>query len=232
VHNPESSESETRPYGRRAFLGLLAGGVTAFAWAGPVSRVLSPLTSSFSQLSANLLPLGGWRIYTITGVMPDLDAAQWRLRVDGLVERPATFTLAQLQALPRAEQTSTFHCVTGWTVKDVHWSGIRFQDLLAHVKPLPHAQALRFVSAERPYEDSLTLAQALEPDAMLAFGMDRRPLTRPHGAPARVVIPRMYGYKGVKWLERIELVAAQPSGYWEGLGYDQDAWVGRSNGHS
>src|SRR5262249_11466651 len=87
VHDAETSE--TRPYGRRAFLGLLAGGVTAFAWAGPVSRVLSPLTSSFSQLTANLLPLGGWRIYTITGVMPDLDAAQWRLRIDGLVERPA-----------------------------------------------------------------------------------------------------------------------------------------------
>jgi DMSO/TMAO reductase YedYZ molybdopterin-dependent catalytic subunit len=227
---PETSDSGTRPYGRRAFLGLLAGGVSAFAWAGPVSRVLSPLTSSFSQLTANLLPLGGWRIYTITGVMPDLDAAAWRLRVDGLVERPATFSLAQLQALPRAEQDSTFHCVTGWTIDRVHWSGVRFRDLLAQVRPLPEARALRFVSAERPYEDSLTLAQSLERDAMLAFGMDHKPLTRPHGAPARVVIPQMYGYKGVKWLERIELVAEQPEGYWERLGYDQDAWVGRSNG--
>jgi DMSO/TMAO reductase YedYZ molybdopterin-dependent catalytic subunit len=162
--------------------------------------------------------------------MPDLDAAQWRLRIDGLVERPATFSLARLQALPRAEQTSTFHCVTGWTVEHVHWSGVRFHDLLAQVKPLPQAYALRFVSAERPYEDSLTLAQALEPDAMLAFGMDHKPLTRPHGAPARVVIPRMYGYKGVKWLQRIELVGKQPEGYWERLGYDQDAWVGHSNG--
>jgi len=231
VPSPDTPPPDTRPYGRRAFLGLIAGGLTAFAWAGPVSRVLSPLTSSVSQVTANLLPLRGWRIYTITGVMPDLDAAQWRLRVDGLVERPTTFSLSQLGAMPRAEQTSTFHCGAGWTVQDVHWSGIRFGDLLAHVKPLPDARALRFVSAERPYEDSLTLAQALEPDAMLAFGMDHRPLTRPHGAPARVVIPQMYGYKGVKWLDRIELVGAQPEGYWEGLGYDQDAWVGRSNGY-
>jgi DMSO/TMAO reductase YedYZ molybdopterin-dependent catalytic subunit len=229
VQSPESPP-ETRPYGRRAFLGLLAGGLSAFAWAGPVSRALSPLTSSVSQLSANLVPLGGWRIYTITGVMPDIDAARWSLRVDGLVERPSTFTLADLQRLPRAEQTSTFHCVTGWTVKDVHWSGIRFKDLLAQVGPLPSAHALKFVSAEHPYQDSLTLPQALEPDVLLAFGMDRAPLTRPHGAPARVVIPRMYGYKGVKWLERIEVVAKQPEGYWEGLGYDQDAWVGHSNG--
>jgi DMSO/TMAO reductase YedYZ molybdopterin-dependent catalytic subunit len=227
----DATDPEARPYGRRAFLGLLAGGLSAFAWAGPVSRVLSPVTSSFSQLGANLLPLGGWRIYTITGVMPDIDAARWRLRVDGLVERPASFSLAQLQALPRAEQVSTFHCVTGWTVKGVHWSWVRFADLLAAVKPLSTARALRFVSAEKPYEDSLTLGQALAPDAMLAFGMDRAPLSRPHGAPARVVIPQMYGYKGVKWLERIELVDAQPEGYWEGLGYDQNAWVGHSNGH-
>jgi DMSO/TMAO reductase YedYZ molybdopterin-dependent catalytic subunit len=120
--------------------------------------------------------------------------------------------------------------VTGWTVKDVHWSGVRFRDLLAAVGPLPRAHALRFVSAERPYTESLTLAQALDGDVMLAFGMDHQPLSRPHGAPARVVIPKMYGYKGVKWLERIELVAAPPEGYWEGLGYDRDAWVGHSNG--
>lgn len=223
-------DPDVRRYGRRAFVGLVAGGLSAYAWAGPVSRVVSPVTAAFAQLGANLLPLGGWRIYTITGVMPDLDPARWSLRVDGLVERPASFSLARLHALPRAEQVSTFHCVTGWTVKDVHWSGVRFRDLLAEVKPLPAARAIRFVSAERPYEDSLTLEQALTPDTMLAFGMDGAPLSRPHGAPARVVIPRMYGYKGVKWLDRIELVSAQPEGYWEGLGYDQNAWVGRSNG--
>jgi hypothetical protein len=55
-------EPEARPIGRRAFLGLLLGGVSAFAWASPASRILSPVTSSFSQLGANLLPLGGWRI--------------------------------------------------------------------------------------------------------------------------------------------------------------------------
>ena len=224
-------DSETRPIGRRAFLGLLLGGVSAFAWAGPASRVLSPLTSGFSQLGADLLPLGGWRIYTITGVMPDLDAARWRLRIDGLVRRPRQLSLADLQALPRAEQVSTFHCVTGWTVDDVRWAGVRFRDLLAQVKPLPAAHSIRFVSAEVPYVDSLTVDQALLPDSMLAYEMQGQPLSRPHGAPARVVIPRMYGYKGVKWLQRMELVADRaPGGYWESLGYDRNAWVGHSNG--
>jgi DMSO/TMAO reductase YedYZ molybdopterin-dependent catalytic subunit len=61
--------------------------------------------------------------------------------------------------------------------------------------------------------------------------MDGRPLAREHGAPVRVVIPKMYGYKNVKWVERIELLDKPVNGFWEGLGYDRDAWVGRSNGH-
>jgi DMSO/TMAO reductase YedYZ molybdopterin-dependent catalytic subunit len=223
------SEAESRPYGRRAFLALVGGGLSAFFWAGPASRAFSPLTSQFSQLGADLLPVGGWRIYTITGTMPDIDPSAWTLRIEGLVRKPRTLTLADLKALPQAEQVSTFHCVTGWSVKNVHWTGVRFHDLLGLVDPLPEAHAIRFVSAEEPYVDSLTIEQALLPDAMVAFDQDRRPLTRAHGAPARVVIPEMYGYKGVKWLNRMELVAKQPVGYWEQLGYDQDAWVGRSN---
>jgi len=220
--------SEYRPYGRRAFLALVAGGLSAFWWAGPASRILSPLTSQFSELAADLLPVGGWRIYTITGTMPDIDPSSWSLRIDGLVRRPRTLTLADLRALPRAEQVSTFHCVTGWTVKNVRWAGVRFRDLLDLVEPLPAAHAIRFVSAERPYVDSLTVDQALLPDVMVAYEMGEGALSRPHGAPARVVIPEMYGYKGVKWLVRMELVERQPTGYWAGLGYDQDAWVGRS----
>ena len=227
-----SNDADARPYGRRAFLGLLAAGLTSFAWAGPASRIFAPVTSQFSQLVGDLLPVGGWRIYTISGSMPLFDPATWRLEIAGLVRRPRTLTYADLLALPRAEQISTFHCVTGWTVKDVHWAGVRFADLLALAEPLPGARAIRFVSMEEPYTDSLTLRQATLPDAMLAYELDGKPLTRAHGSPARVVIPEMYGYKGVKWLTRMELVASQPTGYWEGLGYDQNAWVGRSNGYS
>jgi DMSO/TMAO reductase YedYZ molybdopterin-dependent catalytic subunit len=112
----------------------------------------------------------------------------------------------------------------------VHWRGVRFKDLLARAAPTERAHALRFISAERPYEDSLTLGQASLADAMLAYEMDGRPLEREHGAPARVVIPEMYGYKNVKWVERIEVVAKAVDGFWERLGYDRNAWVGHSNG--
>jgi DMSO/TMAO reductase YedYZ molybdopterin-dependent catalytic subunit len=225
------SDPDPRPIGRRAFLLLTAGGLTSFAWAGWASRVFSPVTSQFTQLVADVLPVGGWRIYTISGSMPTFDESTWRLEIGGLVKRPRSLSYAELLGLPRAEQVSTFHCVTGWTVENVHWAGVRFEHLLDLVEPLPGAHAIRFVSLEQPYNDSLTLEQVRLKDVMLAYELDGQPLSRPHGSPARVVIPEMYGYKGVKWLTRMELVAARPQGYWEGLGYDQNAWVGRSNGY-
>jgi DMSO/TMAO reductase YedYZ molybdopterin-dependent catalytic subunit len=84
---------------------------------------------------------------------------------------------------------------------------------------------------EVPYIDYLTLPQASLHDVMLAYEMDGRPLPREHGAPVRLVIPEMYGYKNVKWLQRIDVVPRTAQGYWEDLGYDRDAWVGRSNGY-
>jgi len=226
------SDTADRHYGRGAFLLLLGGGLSSLAWGTKASGVLSPLTSAFSQLVGNIFPVGGWRIYTISGSMPIFDPKTWRLEIGGLVKKPRSFTYDELLALPRAHQVNDFHCVTGWTVRNVRWSGVRFSHLLDQVEPLPQAKAIRFVSLEQPYNDSLSLGQLHLPDVMLALEMDGEPLTRPHGSPARVVIPEMYGYKGVKWLTRIEMVAHQPTGYWEGLGYDQNAWVGRSNGYT
>jgi DMSO/TMAO reductase YedYZ molybdopterin-dependent catalytic subunit len=172
------------------------------------------------------VPTSGWRIFTVAGTMPTYDPATYRLRVDGEVARPASLTLDDLRDLPRAEQVSSFHCVTGWSVDDVHWAGVRFADLLDVVGPGTGAASLRFVSAERPYEDSLLIEQALVGDALLAYEMDGRPLSRPHGAPLRVVMPQMFGYKSVKWVERIEVRPDTVTGYWEQRGYDADAWLG------
>ena len=230
MHIDSSPDSDLRPYGRRAFLAVMAGGLSSLLWARPVWRLLSPATDVLPSSVRQVFP-SGWRIYTVAATMPRFDPATWRLRIDGLVERPLELSYRELRALPRAEQVSDFHCVTGWSVKNVRWAGVRFHDLLAQARPLPRAGALTFVSAEKPYVDSLALDQASLKDALLAYEMDGRPLSRPHGAPARVVIPEMYGYKNVKWVERI-VVSERPSdGYWEVRGYDRNAWVGRSNGH-
>ena len=134
--------------------------------------------------------------------------------------------------MPRAEQVSDFHCVTGWSVSNVRWAGVRIADLLERAGARSSVTALNFVSAENPYEDSLTLKQALLPDVMLAYEMDGGPISRPHGAPVRLVMPQMYGYKSVKWVNRIELGTTAQPGYWEQNGYDADAWLGNSNGFS
>src|SRR5437879_1257305 len=97
-HVPVTDE---RRYGRGAFLLVLAGGGSAFFWASKVGGVLSPLTSSVSQLLGNLFPVGGWRIYTVSGSMPIFDERSWRLEVGGLVGEPRTFTYRELAALPR-----------------------------------------------------------------------------------------------------------------------------------
>ncbi|MGZ4310268.1 MAG: molybdopterin-dependent oxidoreductase [Gaiellaceae bacterium] len=222
---------DSRPYGRRAFLAVTLGGLSALWWAEPLWRSVSGAVGPLeAALPSGLVP-SGWRIYTVASTMPRFDPATWSLKIQGRVARPVELDYRQLRALPRVEQVSTFHCVTGWTVKNVHWAGVRFRDLLAPAGPLPDATTLTFVSAGVPYVDTLTLDQARLGDAMLAYEMDGKPLAREHGAPARVVIPEMYGYKNVKWVSQIVVGTDSEPGYWEQRGYDVDAWVGRSNGY-
>jgi DMSO/TMAO reductase YedYZ molybdopterin-dependent catalytic subunit len=217
-----------RTIGRAAFLGVVGAGLAGLFVGrdalGLVGRVLPDSVDA-------VVPTSGWRIYTIGSSLPRIDPDAYRLEITGAVERPTTFTLGKLRALPQAEQVSDFHCVTGWSVDGVRWRGIRFRDLLAPARPRRGATSLRFVSDEVPYDDTLTLEQALSRDAMLAYDMDGKPLSAAHGAPARVVMPQMYGYKNVKWVTRIEVRTTYDHlGYWEQRGYDKDAWVGRSNG--
>ena len=79
---------------------------------------------------SSIVPTSGWRIYTVGDSMPTFDPATYRLDVDGLVGRPTSYSLADLKAMPRAEQVSDFHCVTGWSVPNVRWAGVRIADLL------------------------------------------------------------------------------------------------------
>jgi DMSO/TMAO reductase YedYZ molybdopterin-dependent catalytic subunit len=228
----EHEPDQPRRYGRRLFLATVLGGVSSLYWGKAawdhVTGVVSPVASA---IAPGVLPTGGWRIYTISGHMPVFDPATWRLKIGGLVDQPVSLTYDQLRALPHVEQVSTFHCVTGWTVNNVRWGGVRMRDVLAAAKPSLSAHALEFVSMEVPYTDYLTVKQASLHDVMLAYEMDGKPLPREHGAPVRLIIPEMYGYKNVKWLQGINLVPQEQLGYWEQLGYDQDAWVGRSNGY-
>jgi DMSO/TMAO reductase YedYZ molybdopterin-dependent catalytic subunit len=225
------------PVGRRVVLGLVALGALGVAF----GRRLSDLEESvlgavgprdFTGLS-QLIPAGaGFRFYSVTGSIPRRDTATLRVAVDGLVRRPRGWTMAQLAAMPQSTLERDFQCVTGWRVPSVTWSGVALPDLLDAVQPRPEATAVRFTSFDGSYSESLTLDQARRRDVLVATGLQGEPISRAHGGPVRMAVLPMYGYKSLKWLDRIELTADVQPGYWERRGYDVDGWVGRSNGRS
>src|SRR5439155_24015923 len=123
--------------------------------------------------------------------------------VDGLVDRPQSFTLGDLSAIGLRQVTADFHCVSGWSVAGVRWSGVRVAELLDRAAPRPEARALRFESADGAYVDFLDLASARAPDVLVALSLGGAPLKAERGAPARLVVPFFYGYRGVKGLSRV-----------------------------
>jgi len=211
----------SRPVGRRVFLGGLAASAAVWLFGdGLPAAVRSWLEAPLGELS----PTDGFHFYSVTGSIPRLESG-WRLIVDGLVDRPQSFTLGDLSAIGLRQVTADFHCVSGWSVAGVRWSGVRVAELLDRAAPRPEARALRFESADGAYVDFLDLASARAPDVLVALSLGGAPLKAERGAPARLVVPFFYGYKGVKWLRRVSAVASAGTGYWEARGYDADARI-------
>ena len=118
-----------------------------------------------------------------------------------------------------------FHCVSGWSVSAVRWSGLPVASLLDRAGLRANAQALRFESSDGAYVDFLQLDVARRAEVLVALDIGGVPLSAERGAPARLVVPFYYGYKGVKWLRRITAVERVGTGYWEARGYDADARI-------
>jgi DMSO/TMAO reductase YedYZ molybdopterin-dependent catalytic subunit len=165
----------------------------------------------------------------VTSGFPE-DPPDYHLVLDGLVDKPLSLTVADLEAMPPTKLVRDFQCVTGWRVPGVHWTGVQLGHLLDRAGVAPQGKALFFESFDGVYTESLTMDQARLPDVIVAYQMLGGPVTRPHGGPVRLYIPEMYGYKSIKWLSKISVTAAEGSGYWEQYGYDLNAWIGRSNG--
>ena len=221
------------PVGRRVVLAMLGLGVLGVVGGARVADAIGSLAARDpTGLTAVLPGAAGFRYYSVAGPQPPIASADYRLRVAGLVTRPVTLTLDDLRALPQTGITADFQCVTGWRVNDVPWSGVLLRDLLAEVGVRPEARALEFGSSDDVYTESLTLDQARRDDVLVATSMLGGPVTDQHGGPVRLYVAPMYGYKSLKWLDRIELTEQVRPGYWEQRGYDVDAWVGSSNGRS
>lgn len=223
-----------RPIGRRVVLGLLGLGAAGVAGGSWLSRGLGSVAGALSKhdptgLSA-LIPGAGWRYYTVTDGFPYRPPSSYRLSVTGNVERELTLTTSDLKAMPRTRLTSDFQCVTGWRVPGVRWEGVRLAALLDKAGVSEGSTAVQFVSYDGTYTESLTLAQARRDDVLVVDTLDGAPIGRAHGGPVRLLVAPMYGYKSCKWLSEISVTTRLVAGYWERLGYDQNAWVGRSNG--
>ena len=161
----------------------------------------------------------GWNVRTVDEQsLADL-LANWRLRVDGLVASPRTFTFCELLTLGVVRQVTDFHCVEGWSVYDVPWDGVPLQALLDAVQPLPEATHLAIGCRGDVYAESLPLAVAREPRTLLGLGIDGHTLPLTHGFPARLVVPRLLGYKNPKYVLTLTLTDTELVGFWPKYGY-------------
>lgn len=221
------------PVGRRVFLGLMGAGAAGILWGAQAQKWLeervSPWLAKDGTGLSGFLPIGRFRIYSVTGSLPHRSHAEYRLRVKGLVDQPLELSYDDLLAMPQRRLTKDFQCVTGWRVYSVEWKGVQLSDVLDLAGVHPTARAVRFRSFDGAYSESLTLSQAQRDDVLVAHRLEGSELSDAHGGPVRLYVAPMYGYKSLKWLNEIELTDEVIPGYWEERGYDVDGWVGRSN---
>ena len=218
----------TTAVGRRVFIGIAGLGALGVALGGQIQNFLG---NAVGTGLGGILPFGDrFRIYSITNTYPKISRSAYRLEVSGLVERPMTFTLADLEAMPATTFKKAFQCVTGWKVPDVEWRGVQLSHILESVGVKSEAAYLTFESYDGSDTETLTIDQAHLPDVLVAYQMLGAPVTREHGGPVRLYVAPMFGYKSLKWLSAIRVVTELNPGFWEQNGYPVNAWLDGSTG--
>jgi DMSO/TMAO reductase YedYZ molybdopterin-dependent catalytic subunit len=160
------------------------------------------------------------------GRQPEVPLERWSLDINGLVENPATWDWQDFTAQPQIRLVSDFHCVTTWSTFDNRWEGVSFKHLLDVVRPKAGAKYVLFGSYDG-YSTNVPLSFLNDDDVLIAHRWNDQPLTREHGAPARMVIPKRYGWKSVKWVKEMVFLAEDRPGFWEVRGYSNtaDPWT-------
>jgi DMSO/TMAO reductase YedYZ molybdopterin-dependent catalytic subunit len=170
--------------------------------------------------------------------------ANWRLKVDGMVARPLTLSVADIRALPSRTQITRHDCVEGWSAIG-QWTGVPLGLLLKTARVLPQAKYVVFHCADNlegepakggeqapgQYYESIALVDAYHPQTIIAHAMNGKPLDVAHGAPLRLRVERQLGYKQAKYIQRVELTDrlsgyyGGKGGYWEDRGYEWYAGI-------
>jgi len=196
---------------RRPSLIRLAGRRNALRLAGIgiVAAVATPLLERFADqrratgskhaasFSGNGFPLTIWNFDSIPEIRPEA----WRIRIDGAVTLPSSFTYAELVALPRSDRVAVIDCTGGWW-SEQRWRGARIGELLARCGPREDATAATVISVTG-HRWTFPLAEV--EDALLATHVGDEVLSAGHGFPARLVVPERRGFQWIKWVERIEI---------------------------
>ena len=166
--------------------------------------------------------VNNWPVLDL-GYKPDVSLEEWRLVVDGLVERPVTWTWQEYQTQPQQTLTSDFHCVTSWSQLGMEWVGVSFRHLLSLVNPKPEARYVLFESYD-DYTTNLPLSACDDEDVLLVHSWNHKPLSKEHGGPVRMIVPKRYAWKGAKWIRTITFAERDQKGFWEIRGYSNSAF--------
>ncbi|MDH5327105.1 MAG: molybdopterin-dependent oxidoreductase [Gammaproteobacteria bacterium] len=231
----EKKPEENVDLTRRSLLSWL-GSATVFALTADFlsacadSQPNEPNTNKASDFPFSPSPVEGalydrWWGNTVDPQNLQQILSSWQLSVRGLVEEPVTLSFYDVVNLTRQNQVTDFHCVEGWSVLDVPWNGLHIDTLINLVRPTSEATHITLRSFRDIYTESIPLAVAREPRTMFAYGIGGSTIPLTHGFPLRLVIPRMYGYKGSKWVREIEFTNTSIDGYWVQRGYPTDAPV-------
>jgi DMSO/TMAO reductase YedYZ molybdopterin-dependent catalytic subunit len=169
--------------------------------------------------------VSNWPVLDL-GIQPHVPRETWQLEIGGLVAAPQRWDWDAFMAQPQIEDVSDIHCVTQWSRYDNRWQGVSTRHVLDLVQP---TAAVRHVLLESydGYTTNVSLDMFSGADCLLAHSHDGAPLSREHGGPLRLVIPRYYFWKSAKWLKAIRFVADDQPGFWEVRGYHNqgDPWA-------
>ncbi len=193
----------------------------------PAAPPLRPLPAGLDVpgLSPWVTPASDFYRVDINLLVPGVDVASWRLDVDGLVDRPFSLSWAELTALPVVERDITLNCVSndvgGPYIGGARWLGVRTRDLLERAGVRPEADQVLSRSVDGFTVSTPVQALLDDRDALVAIGLNGRPLPAEHGFPARLITPGLYGYVGAtKWLTGMTLTTyAHQAAYWTARGW-------------
>jgi DMSO/TMAO reductase YedYZ molybdopterin-dependent catalytic subunit len=160
------------------------------------------------------------------GSVPKIDPAFWNFFIKGLVDKEKTLTFADFSELPKVKVFSDIHCVTTWSKLDNLWEGPSSKTVLGLVKVSPEAKFV-IVHGAGGFTTNLPLEDFLQEDVLFTLTYNGQPISADHGAPVRLIVPRLYFWKSAKWATGIELTDKDRPGFWERAGYHNhgDPWT-------